>query len=97
MPELAEEQAPKKKAAPRKPKYIGTIEICRSFSFKVNRERYEGAAARYESMDFFMSHKAECMISDAEKTSEALHQFCKSQVMKAVGEYIASLAPRGGK
>jgi len=56
------------------------MEIARSFSFKLN-------CGNYESRDFFCSQKAECEPDQAEATSEALHAFCKSQVLKAVSEY----------
>jgi hypothetical protein len=64
------------------------VEIARSFSFKVNAERYD-PRLKYESRDFFCSQKAECRMEDADRVSDALHTFCKSQVMKAVNEYIA--------
>jgi hypothetical protein len=56
------------------------VEIARSFSYKLN-------VGNYESRDFFCSQKAECLIEDAEKVSEALHAFCKKQVLKALEEY----------
>lgn len=56
------------------------MEIARSFSFKLN-------VGNFESRDFFCSQKAECAPEDADKTSEALHAFCKAQVLKAVSEY----------
>jgi hypothetical protein len=61
-------------------KITGRIEIARSFSYKLN-------VGNYESRDFFMSQKAECEECEAEKVSEALHRFCKEQVLKAVAEY----------
>ncbi len=59
----------------------GMIEIARSFSYKLN-------VGNYESRDFFCSQKAECYDETAEATSEALHNFCKGQVMKAVNQFI---------
>lgn len=57
------------------------MEIARSFSFKLN-------VGNFESRDFFCSQKAECEDpADAEKLAEALHAFCKTQVLKAVSEY----------
>jgi hypothetical protein len=56
------------------------VEIARSFSFKLN-------CGNYESRDFFCSQKKQCLEAEAEATSEALYQFCKSQVMKAVREF----------
>lgn len=56
------------------------IEVARSFSFKLN-------VGNYESRDFFCSQKAECTHEDAESVSEALHGFCKRQVLAAVKQY----------
>lgn len=72
-----------KKKKTRKAK-IKLVEIARSFSFKLN-------VGNYESRDFFCSQKAECPPQDAEKTSEALYSFCRSEVLKSVNDYIASL------
>lgn len=55
-------------------------EIARSFSFKLN-------VGNYESRDFFCSQKAECTYDDADSVADALHDFCKKQVMKAVAAY----------
>ena len=63
----------------RKPR-IRLIEIARSFSYKLN-------CGNYESRDFFCSQKAECAVKDAEKTSEALYEFCKNEVLKSVNQF----------
>jgi chorismate mutase len=57
-----------------------TIEVCRSFSFKLNLGNYSNA-------DFFCSQKAEVLEGDAEKVSEQLYEFCKKEVMKSVSAY----------
>lgn len=57
-------------------------EVTRSFSYKLN-------AGNYESRDFFCSQKSECTWDDVESVSNALHEFCKKQVMKAVADYKA--------
>lgn len=57
------------------------VEIARSFSYKHN-------LGNYQSADFFCSQKAEVPVKDAEKTSEALYQFCKDQVTKSLNEYL---------
>ena len=57
-------------------------EVARSFSFKLN-------VGNYESRDFFCSQKSECTYEDVEAVSEALHAFCKAQVLKAVREFKA--------
>ena len=60
------------------------VEVARSYSFKLN-------VGNYESRDFFCSQKAECLLKNAEKVSEALYQFCKQEVIKSVNEYKASV------
>jgi len=58
------------------------VEVTRSFSYKLN-------CGNYESRDFFCSQKSECSMEEAEQKSQALHDFCKAQVMKAVNAYIS--------
>jgi hypothetical protein len=67
------------------------VTICRSFSYKLNLENIIGAAGRYESRDFFASQSSQCKEKDAETTSEALYQFCKKDVIKAVNAYISEV------
>ena len=63
------------------------VEVCRSFSYKLN-------VGNYESRDFFCSQKAECSIEDSQDISDRLNHFCRSQVMKAINEYLAENAIR---
>lgn len=65
-----------------KPRPSPLVEVTRSFSYKLN-------AGNYESRDFFCSQKAECFAEDAEKVSDALYGFCKTQVMKAIAQWKA--------
>lgn len=65
-------------------KPIARVEIARSFSYKLN-------TGNYESRDFFCSQKAECTIEDATEVSAALYQFCRSEVLKSVKEYIGEM------
>jgi len=60
-------------------------EITRSFSYKLN-------VGNYESRDFFCSQKSECSWEDAEAVSQALHDFCRKQVMAAVASYRQEIA-----
>lgn len=57
--------------------------VTRSFSFKLN-------LGNYQSADFFQSATAElpagCSVEEAGDIGEKVHQFCKSQVMRAVNE-----------
>lgn len=66
----------------RGPQLTGMVEIARSFSYKLN-------TGNYESRDFFCSQKVECRAGDAEEISERVYQFCKSQVMQSVADYLA--------
>jgi hypothetical protein len=58
------------------------VEIARSFSYKLN-------VGNYESRDFFASQKAQCKLEDAEKVSQALAEFCKQEVLRAVNQFKA--------
>lgn len=65
------------------------VEIARSFFYKVN-------SGDYQPKDFFCFQKAECEESKAEKMSEALHEFCKKEVMKSVNKYLREQeSPKG--
>ena len=59
---------------------IKLVEIARSFSYKLALQNYSNA-------DFFCSEKIEVPEKEAEKTSEALYKFCKSEVIKSVNDY----------
>ena len=59
------------------------VEIARSFSYKMN-------LGNFSNVDFFCSQKAECAAKDAEKTSEALYAFCKSEVVKNINQFKAT-------
>lgn len=63
------------------------VEICRSFSFKLN-------LGNYQSCDFFASEKSTCTEAEAEDLSAALYQFCRTEVMKSVQE-VQRKAARG--
>lgn len=62
----------------------GTVEIVRSFSYKLN-------TGNYESRDFFCSQKAQCDAAQAEEIAELLHLFCKHVVLRDVGRYIREI------
>jgi hypothetical protein len=68
---------------------ITRTEVTRSFGYKLSPAQYGGPD--YESRDFFASQKAECRIEDAERVSEQLYEFCRKEVLKAVGQYIADM------
>lgn len=58
------------------------VEVCRSFSYKLN---IPGA---FESRDFFCSQKGECELSKADAVSEAMHEWCKAQVIRDVNKFL---------
>lgn len=71
---------------------VERVEIARSATYKLNCAHYGGN--QYESQDFFCSQKAECAPEDAPDVSEALYQFCRGEVRRAVAEAIADLKRR---
>ncbi len=62
---------------------IKLVEIVRSFSYKLN------LPGLYESRDFFCSQKAECKADEVDTISEALHNWCKTQVIRDVNKFLA--------
>ncbi len=62
-----------------------TLEIVRSFSWKLS-------LPNYENRDFFASFKlSDIKESEAEKVSESLYQFAKSEVIKSVNAFLAEI------
>ena len=57
-----------------------TVEIARSFSFKLN-------LGNYQSADFFCSQKASCSADMAEEVSADLYEFCVDQVQQAIKDF----------
>lgn len=68
------------------------IEICRSFSYKLNCANHGGPA--YESMDFFASRKLMVEYGDRDAMSEQLYQECQDEVKQAVARAIAIMADK---
>jgi hypothetical protein len=64
-----------------------TVEIARSFSYKLNLANVGGPAD--ESIDVFCSEKTTCREHEAEDASEALYQFCRNEVTRAANEVRA--------
>jgi hypothetical protein len=54
-----------------------TVEIVRSFSFKLN-------LGNYQSCDFFASQKQACAKDEADQVSTDLYDWCYAQVMASV-------------
>lgn len=71
------------------PQHARTIEICRSFSGKLNHQLYGGNP--YESSDYFASRKIEVPEDQAAEESERIHQECRAEVQAAMLQTIARL------
>lgn len=63
------------------------VEICRSFSYRLNIGNYQHA-------DFFSSIKQECAAEDAEETSAAAYDFCEREVRKAIKDFSKKMAAK---
>ena len=72
-----------------------TVEVVRSFAYKVNLQNHGGPA--YESIDLFASQKVFCAEHEAEDASEAAYQFCRSEVLRSAREVIADLRTKAQK
>lgn len=59
-------------------------EVVRSFSYKLN-------LGNYQSADLFCSQKSECAVEDADVVSDAIYQFAKGEVMRAVKQMRAEM------
>jgi hypothetical protein len=79
-----------------------TVEIAASWSFKLNISNYLTiqelqyldsirAGVNYQGIDWFLSQKKECKVGEEEVIAEALEQFCRATIMKAVNRYIAEV------
>lgn len=63
------------------------IEVCRSFGFKLNLDKFTNMKT-FESRDFFQSAKGECFLHEAEEYAATLAAFCKKSVLNDVRAYI---------
>lgn len=63
-----------------------TVEVCRSFSYKLNLANHGGPA--YESADFFASRKIQCASEDAEWVSQQIYEECVAEVRASVGVFL---------
>ena len=69
------------------------VEVCRSFSRKLNLQNYGGA--QYESADFFASRKMECSADDATWVSQQMYEECVAEVRDAMAAYVAEMKRKG--
>lgn len=80
----------------RQPQADKTVEVCRSFAYKLNLANHGGP--QYESADFFASRKMECAASDAQWVSEQIYEECVQEVRDTVARFIAEMQrKRGGR
>ena len=66
------------------------VEICRSFSYKLN-------VGGYESRDFFESRKVQTSWEQAEQVSQDLFEMVRESVMRSVKQYRQLLATQKRK
>lgn len=66
-----------------------SVEITRSFSYKLNLQNYGGKA--YESADFFASRKIRCASEAVEWVSQEMYEECVADVRKAVKQHIEEM------
>ncbi len=64
-----------------------TVEVVRSFSFKLN-------LGNYQSADFFVSQKQACAKDEADQVSTDLYDWCYAQVMESVKDVQAKQAKK---
>lgn len=65
----------------------GTIEICRSFAYKISLQNYGGN--QYESADFFCSRKMACKVEVAAMVSESLFEDCLLEIQGSIRKFIS--------
>lgn len=69
---------------------VPTVEICRSFGYKLN-------AGNYESRDFFCSYKISAPKADEREASQSAYEFCEAEVLEAVKNYRNKLKQQRGE
>ncbi len=68
------------------------VEICRSFSYKLNLSNYGGP--QYESADFFCSRKMQCHVEAHALVSQTIFEECFEEVRATKDAFIASMQHR---
>ncbi len=66
-----------------------TVEVCRSFSRKLNLSNYGGQ--QYESADFFASRKITCAAEAASWVSQQIFEECVAEVQESMAAYIQDM------
>lgn len=65
------------------------VEVCASFSYKLNHGIRGGA--QYESSDWFQSMKTTVPAAEADAMAEKLRAACRRDVLKAANEQVEAL------
>lgn len=71
-----------------------TIEVCRSFAYKLNLANVGGP--QYESVDFFASRKMACAAEGAAWVSQQIYEECVAEVREATRLFIEDLRAKKG-
>lgn len=71
-----------------------TIEICRSFAYKLNLTKF---GRDYESADFFCSRKMTCVKESAPVVSEAIFEECVEDIKSGIASFVADLQKKQSK
>lgn len=77
-----------------KPAEQPLIEVCRSYSRKLNLQAYGGNA--YESADFFASRKMECAYEDRAWVSQQIYEECVEEVQESMRLFVEEIRARRG-
>lgn len=72
-----------------RPPEQSTVEVCRSFSYKLNLANHGGP--QYESADFFASRKMSCNAEDAPWVSQQIFEECVEEVRSSVAAFKATM------
>jgi hypothetical protein len=81
----------------KKPEAQQLVEVCRSFSRRLNLENHGGP--RYEHVEFFASRKIQCAAEqcaaeDSSWVSQQIFEECVEEVRKAMADYVAEMQRR---
>lgn len=77
------------------PKQEALVEVCRSFSYKLNLANHGGPA--YESADFFASRKVQCMQFEVNWMSQQIFDECVAEVRESVSKFKAEMVRKQAK
>lgn len=67
------------------------VEICRSFSYKLNLSKF---GRDYESADFFCSRKLSCGEEDAKAMSALIFEECVEEIRESMQAFVESITSK---